>query len=126
VISGGCQVANIPTSIPGKFAVERYPALKYIPSFFAPWKADVLKQRQMDIELYTQLLNEIRDKTARGVCPPCFAKHGLEEQANLGMSDLELAYAMSTPFGAGIETVSDPAAAFTRSPPVWPEVDHSR
>ena len=93
-------------SIPGKFAVERYPALKYIPTFLAPWKAEVLKQRQMDIELYMQLLNDIRDKTARGVCPPCFARHGLEEQVNLGMTDLELAYAMSTPFGAGIETVS--------------------
>lgn len=82
--------------------------MKYIPSFLAPWKAEVLKQRQMDIELYTQLMSEIRDKAARGVAPPCFAKHGLEEQANIGMTDLELAYAASTPFGAGVETVQCP------------------
>ncbi|KAJ9161080.1 Cytochrome P450 [Coniochaeta hoffmannii] len=99
-------------NIPGKFAVERYPGLKYIPTFLAPWKAEVLKQRQMDIELYMQLLNDIREKTTRGVCPPCFARHGLEEQANLGMTDLELAYAMSTPFGAGIETSAGSLASF--------------
>lgn len=79
-----------------------------MPTVFAPWKAQVLKQRQMDIELYMQLLNEIREKVARGIAPPCFAKHGLEEQANLGMTDLELAYAISTPFGAGVETVQTP------------------
>jgi len=106
-------------SIPGKFAVERYPGLKYIPTFLAPWKAEVLKQRQMDIELYMQLLNDIREKTTRGVCPPCFARHGLEEQANLGMTDLELAYAMSTPFGAGIETASQPNPFAVVEPLQW-------
>jgi hypothetical protein len=74
----------------------------------APWKAEVLKQRQLDVELYTQLLDEIREKMSRGVAPTCFAKHALEEQANLGMTDLELAYAVSTPFGAGVETVLSP------------------
>ena len=59
----------------------------------------------MDIDLYTQLLDEIRQKVGRGVAPNCFTKHALEEQANLGMTDLELAYAVSTPFGAGVETV---------------------
>ncbi|KAB5566218.1 cytochrome P450 [Coniochaeta sp. 2T2.1] len=99
-------------NIPGKFAVERYPALKYIPSFLAPWKAEVLKQRQMDIDLYTQLLDEIRQKVSRGVAPNCFAKHALGEQASLGMTDLELAYAVSTPFGAGVETSAGSLASF--------------
>ncbi|KAL7624834.1 hypothetical protein AAE478_004048 [Parahypoxylon ruwenzoriense] len=91
-------------NIPGKYAVERYPALKYIPRIFAPWKAQVLRQRQKDIQLYTELMDEVREKNANGALPTCFAKHLLEEQGNLGMSDLEIAYTAGSPFGAGVET----------------------
>lgn len=93
-------------SIPGKFAVERYPILKYVPAFLAPWKAEVLKQREQDIRLYTQLMDEVKEKVANGTSPNCFAKHLLEEQASLGMTDLEIAYTAGSPFGAGVETVS--------------------
>lgn len=95
-------------SIPGKFAVERYPILKYVPAALAPWKAAVLKQRDEDIKLYTQLMNEVRQKVANGTSPHCFAKHLLEEQASLGMTDLEIAYTAGSPFGAGVETVGAP------------------
>ncbi|KAK7966338.1 uncharacterized protein PG986_000615 [Apiospora aurea] len=88
-------------NIPGKYAAERHPALKYIPTVFAPWKAEVLKQRHKDIQLYMDLLNDIKDKVARGVATPCFTTHLLEEQEALGMSDLELAYTAGSPFGAG-------------------------
>lgn len=94
-----------PCSIPGKYAVERYPALKYIPSIFAPWKAQVLEQRKKDIKMYTGLMNEVKERMAAGVLPECFAKHVLEEQQNLGMTDLEIAYTAGSPFGAGVETV---------------------
>lgn len=76
-----------------------------MPAFLAPWKADVLKQRQQDIDLYTQLMNEVRQKVSNGISPDCFAKHLLEEQASLGMTDLEIAYTAGSPFGAGVETV---------------------
>lgn len=66
----------------------------------------MLKQRQEDIELYTTLMDEVRDRMAKGTLPPCFAKLLLEEQAALGMSDLEVAYSAGSPFGAGVETVS--------------------
>ncbi|KAI1099041.1 cytochrome P450 [Jackrogersella minutella] len=99
-------------NIPGKYAVERYPALRFIPSIFAPWKAQVLKQRQKDIQLYSELMDEVKDKLAKGVLPTCFAKHLLEEQDNLAMSDLELGYAAGTPFGAGVETSAGSLASF--------------
>ena len=79
--------------------------LKYAPSFLAPWKAEVLAQRQKDITLYTQLMDEVREKVSNGTSSECFAKHLLEEQANLGMTDLEIAYTAGSPFGAGVETV---------------------
>lgn len=99
-------------SIPGKFAVERYPALKYIPSAFLPSKAQVLKQRQKDIDLYTELMDEVRDKVDKGTAQPCFAQYLLEQRASLGMSYLEIAYTAGSPFGAGVDTVrslSEPA-----------------
>lgn len=76
-----------------------------MPAVLAPWKAEVLKQREQDIRLYTQLMDEVREKVANGTSPHCFAKHLLEEQADLGMSDLEIAYTAGSPFGAGVETV---------------------
>lgn len=97
-----------PRSIPGKFAVERYPALKYVPRFLAPWKAQVLEQRRKDIEMYTGLMDDVKQRMAAGVLPHCFAKHLLDEQQNLGMSDLEVAYTAGSPFGAGVETVGCP------------------
>lgn len=99
-------------NIPGKYAVERYPVLKYLPSILAPWKAKVLKQRQKDIQLYTELMNEVRDKMAKGNAPACFATYLLEEQEKLGMPDLELAYTAGSPFGAGVETSAGSIASF--------------
>ena len=83
--------------------------MKYIPSAVAPWKAEVEAQRQKDIQLYTQLIGEVKDKVARGVAKECFATHLLREQEGLGMSDLEIAYTAGSPFGAGVETVSSPS-----------------
>ena len=73
---------------------------------FAPWKREVLQQREKDIKMYTDLLNQVRDEMARGVAPQSFARHVIEEQEKLGMSDIEAAYTVGSPFGAGVETVS--------------------
>lgn len=43
-------------SILGKFAVERYSALKSVPSILALWKAEMLQQRQKDADMYLGLL----------------------------------------------------------------------
>ncbi|KAK4142201.1 cytochrome P450 [Dichotomopilus funicola] len=99
-------------NIPGKYAVERYPALKYVPAVFAPWKAEVLEQRKKDIQMYTGLMDDARKRRAAGTLPDCFAKYLLNEQSSLGMTDLELAYAAGTPFGAGVETSAGSLASF--------------
>ncbi|KAH7363238.1 cytochrome P450 [Plectosphaerella cucumerina] len=114
VVQGNAEAMGRLTSvnIPGKYAVERYPALKYIPSIFAPWKAEVLEQRRKDIQLYTELMDEVRQKMNRGKAPECFARHLLEQQADLGMTDLEVAYTAGSPFGAGVETTAGSLASF--------------
>ena len=82
--------------------------LKYIPSILAPWKARVLRGRAKDVQMYTRLMEEVRQRASRGNSPPCFAKHLLEKQEGLGMTDLEIAYTAGSPFGAGVETVGGP------------------
>jgi hypothetical protein len=65
----------------------------------------VLAQRKKDIQMYTGLMDDVKKRMAAGALPDCFAKHLLDEQHNLGMTDLEVAYTAGTPFGAGVETV---------------------
>ncbi len=50
----------------------------------------------------------------RGVANECFAKQLLEQQASgkLAISDLEVAWACGTPFGAGVETTSGTLLCF--------------
>ncbi|KAK4677605.1 hypothetical protein QC764_300240 [Podospora pseudoanserina] len=99
-------------NIPGKYAVERYPALKYVPAILAPWKRMVLEQREKDVQMYTSLMNDVKSRMAEGRLPDCFAKHLLDEQKGLGMTDLEVAYTAGTPFGAGVETSAGSLASF--------------
>lgn len=49
---------------------------------------------------------------AKGVHTECFAKHLLEEQPKLGMTDIEIAYTAGSPFGAGVETSAGSLACF--------------
>ena len=49
---------------------------------------------------------------ADGTVPDCLTSQTVSEQAKNGLSDLFIAYSVSSPFGAGIETVS---SSHTRS-----------
>lgn len=42
-----------------------------------------------------------------GTIPECLTSQCVNNINKLGMDEVELAYAVSSPFGAGIETVSD-------------------
>ncbi|KAK4208371.1 Fumitremorgin C synthase [Rhypophila decipiens] len=102
----------VSVNIPGKFAVERYPVLKYIPSVFAPWKRDVLRQRELDKQLYMGLLNQVKKKIAKGQATDCWAAQLLRQQEEYGMTDLEVAYTAGGSFAAGVETSGSTLASF--------------
>ena len=57
-------------------------------------------------KLYTGLLNDVREVMNAGKAKECMSTRGLRDQKSLGVTDVQLAFAMSAPFGAGIETVS--------------------
>lgn len=74
------------------------------------------KHQQRDIRLYTELLNDVKIRMEKGTAPDCLASQALVNEGYVPnaegdkvkkrtMTELEIAYAVSTPFGAGIETV---------------------
>lgn len=50
-------------------------------------------------------MNDVKDRMQSGTVPDCLTVEALHNQQKIGMSDLFLAYSVSSPFGAGIETV---------------------
>ena len=47
----------------------------------------------------------MKSRLAAGTVPECLTVEALRNQQKLGMDDVFLAYSVSSPFGAGIETV---------------------
>ncbi|KZT55003.1 cytochrome P450 [Calocera cornea HHB12733] len=94
-------------NIPGKYAVESFPILLKLPRWMQTFRKEAEERKQKDIELYTHLVNDVKAKMADGTCKPCLAKELVEAgEAKTGLDELALAYACSTPFGAGIETTA--------------------
>jgi hypothetical protein len=52
------------------------------------------------------LFDDVKARAASGTCPPCLGAKALEDQDKFELSDLDIAYTLSSPFLAGIETVS--------------------
>lgn len=51
------------------------------------------------------LFNDVKMRMQSGTIPDCLAAQTISNMDQSGMSELEVAYAVSSPFGAGIETV---------------------
>jgi hypothetical protein len=63
------------------------------------------KYRDINTNLYMTAMNDVKRKMEKGTAIPCTATYGLTKQKELGYSDVELAYALSAPWAAGIGTV---------------------
>lgn len=71
--------------------------------------------RERDTKVYLGLLNDVRERMATGKAMPCVATRALEKRVNWGMNDVEIAYALSAPWQAGVTTVSvftNPSGSF--------------
>ena len=64
------------------------------------------KHRDINTHLYMTAMNEVKRKIENGTAVSCTATYGLSKQEELGFNDIELAYALSAPWAAGIGTVS--------------------
>jgi len=49
--------------------------------------------------------NNVRRRHEAGIAKDCMATYSLSKGGNPGMTEVEIAYALSAPFSAGIDTV---------------------
>ncbi|KAK0462498.1 cytochrome P450 [Desarmillaria tabescens] len=82
-------------SVPGKFLVDS----KFLQWF--RWEPE--RRRAVDTEIYLTLLNQndVKRQMKDGIAHPSVAIRGLEKQQELGLTDVETAYALSAPWAAG-------------------------
>ncbi|KAF8632718.1 hypothetical protein AX15_001715 [Amanita polypyramis BW_CC] len=88
--------------LPGKWKVNIFPFLKYVPGYFD----ELHEGHAKELALFQRKVREVREKLARGEDARCFSRYLLEKQDELGLSDNELAYLAGSMFGAGTETTS--------------------
>lgn len=88
---------------PGVWKVEAYPFLRYIPGYLAELHAGHTEE----LALFKSQLSELRRKADAGEeLPPSFGKYLLERQAELELSESEMAYLAGSMFGAGSDTTA--------------------
>jgi hypothetical protein len=49
--------------------------------------------------------NDVKRRREAGIAKDCMATYSLSQGGNQGMTDVEVAYALSAPFSAGVDTV---------------------
>ncbi|KAG6810836.1 hypothetical protein H0H92_010131 [Tricholoma furcatifolium] len=99
-------------NIPGKYLVESFPLLLKLPRSLQWFRWEAEKQRQRDTTFLMHLLNDVKSRMQNGTIPDCLTSQAISEQHIHGMNDVELAYSVSSPFGAGIETTSGTLLTF--------------
>ncbi|KII91472.1 hypothetical protein PLICRDRAFT_696507 [Plicaturopsis crispa FD-325 SS-3] len=109
-------------NIPGKYLVESWPWLLKIPRSLQWFRREPEERQKKDIALLTHLVEDVRKRKAAGTVPDCLTLQTLEGMPNNGMSELEMAYAVSSPFGAGIETTAGTLLTFFLAMLHYPDV----
>ncbi|KAJ3554318.1 hypothetical protein NM688_g3171 [Phlebia brevispora] len=93
-------------NVPGQFLVDTWPILLWLPRWMQWFRRDAEKWKARDIKLYTSLMEEVKERMQKGTAKECMGSRSLLARDSYDVSDLELAYFLSTPFGPGIDTVS--------------------
>lgn len=89
--------------VPGKWKVNMFPFLEYVPGYLKELRDDHAKE----LALFRQKLFEVKDKLARGEeVPNSFGRYLLERKRELALSEDEAAYLAGSLFGAGSETTA--------------------
>ena len=116
---------------PGSYLVDTIPALKHLPTWLAPFRAEAARLHDEELSLFRELVDEVRHKVREGTAPMCFASQLVQQQDKFQLSDDEGAYVVGTLFEAGSGTTAAAMMSFclamTLHPEwqalVWEEVD---
>ncbi|KAF9537942.1 cytochrome P450, partial [Agrocybe pediades] len=90
-------------SAPG-YLVESWPILLKLPRRLQWFARDAYKQREIEKEMCLAIWNEVKKNVEEGTAMPSISKRALEKQDKFELDDLELAYGVAAPFGAGVVT----------------------
>ncbi|KAJ3559622.1 hypothetical protein NM688_g227 [Phlebia brevispora] len=109
-------------SIPGQYLVESWPILLWLPRWMQWFRRDAEESQARDIKLYTSLLQEVKEKMQKGTAKECMGTRALLARDSYDVSDLELAYFVSAPFGPGIDTTTSSMEVFLLAVLRFPKV----
>ncbi|KXN84134.1 Fumitremorgin C synthase [Leucoagaricus sp. SymC.cos] len=84
--------------------VDTWPLLLHLPKCLQWFRREPEKMRERDTRVYLGLLNDVRERIKDGMAMPSVASRALERPANWGLDDVEVAYALSAPWQAGVST----------------------
>ncbi|OBZ66931.1 3-hydroxyphenylacetate 6-hydroxylase [Grifola frondosa] len=101
-------------NIPGKYLVESWPWLLKLPRSLQWFRREPELHRQRDITLLTHLLDDVKKRMSDGTVPDCLTSQTVANQEKNELTNLEIAYTVSSPFGAGIETTAGTLCVFFR------------
>ncbi|KAJ7671682.1 cytochrome P450 [Mycena polygramma] len=88
--------------VPGKYLVESWPVLLYLPRFLQWFRWEPEMHRKLDTELYMSVMNDVKRQMEENTAQPSMAAYSLSKQAEFGLTDVETAYALSAPWAAGV------------------------
>ena len=101
-------------NVPGAYLVESIPALKYLPNWLAPWKAEIQKEGRHEASVNMQLIRDVQQdiSNAKGeAVPDSLTKQLLEARdADPGsfslLSERDFSFIPGSLFGAGSDTTA--------------------
>lgn len=101
-------------NVPGAYLVESIPALKYLPNWLAPWKAEIQKEGRKEAAVNMQLVRDVQQDVANakdGAVPDSLTKQLLEARdADPGsfslLSERDFSFIPASLFGAGADTTA--------------------
>ncbi|PPQ98476.1 hypothetical protein CVT26_013877 [Gymnopilus dilepis] len=112
------------TLAPGRYMVNIFPVLKYLPTWMAKWKREGLEWHQQETELFTNFMNQVREKAAMGQATDTFANELLETQGRHGLTEKEVAWLAGTVLAAGGDTTFGTLLYFVQAMVLYPEAMH--
>ncbi|KAL4260675.1 cytochrome P450 family protein [Pleurotus pulmonarius] len=108
-------------NIPGKYIVESMPWLLNLPLRLQWFRKAPEAQRQRDVKFLMHLYDEVKSRMDEGTIADCLTSQTISISEKNGWEALDVAYAVSSPFGAGIETTAGTLSVFFLAMLHYPE-----
>ncbi|KAJ7229311.1 cytochrome P450 [Mycena haematopus] len=96
----------VSAAYPGAYLVEYFTWMRYLPSWMAKWKRDVLEHHKIDDAMFRGLFNEVSNRAAKGDQLSGFCAHLLEQEDRHGLDEKESAWTAATLYAGGADTTS--------------------